>query len=198
MEQGLKELKYKPNPISIYHGTPCGSIKQFTILDNARSRLDYGKGVYFTTNREQAKKWSVHGTGVNNGYVYEVKLDYRLILQGAYTLKQFLYYNDEFINTYTFCRTYGKDAIAIQGYDIIYGLMIDGKGDLIIKECDDFELGKISKIELKRKLQALQNSDQLCIKNKELLHSMVINNIYKTEVIKGRSKSDERNIIWKK
>lgn len=198
MSQGLKELKYKPNPISIYHGTPCESIRQFTILADARSRLDYGKGVYFTTNREQAKKWSVRGEGVSNGYVYEVKLDYRLILQGKFRLKQFLEYNDEFINTYTYCRTYGKDFDTILGYDVIYGLMIDGKGDAIIKECGDFALGKISRTELKRKLHILQDSDQLCIKNTELLHRLEIRKIYKTEVIKGRSKSDERNIIWKK
>ena len=52
-------------------------------------------------NIEQAKKWSVRGNAVTHGYVYETYLDYALIQNGLVKLKQFLGYDDEFIDTFT-------------------------------------------------------------------------------------------------
>jgi hypothetical protein len=152
--------------------------------------------LYFTTNLEQAKKWSVRGNGVTHGYVYKTCIDYSLINNGKIRLKEFLEYNDEFIDTFTYCRTYGKNPGSIKGYDIIYGLIVDSNGSTIYKICDEYAKGKIGKIDVKRELKTLNMSDQICIKNKKLINSLRIIDIKETQVIKGRNKIDERNITW--
>ena len=198
-EQKLKPLRTRLNPITLYHGSPEPNILQFGIIPGkARSRTDYGLGIYFTTNREQAKKWSVRGSGVNHGYVYETHLDYRMILNGTFKLKEFLEYSDEFIDTFTFCRSKGFNPSNISGYDIIYGLMIDSNKETINHVCDDYSLGKVSRGYVKQKLKTLEMSDQICIKNPNLLNLLQISRVDETYVIKGRSKSEERNILWKK
>lgn len=42
--------------IKLYHGSPYPNIEKFEITARTRRHTDYGLGVYFTTNREQAKK----------------------------------------------------------------------------------------------------------------------------------------------
>nr|DAG01625.1 MAG TPA: Protein of unknown function (DUF3990) [Siphoviridae sp. ct87j35] len=184
--------------IKLYHGSPYPNIKKFEITARTRSRTDYGLGVYFTTNREQAKKWSVRGNDVTHGYVYETCLDYTLIQNGTVKLKQFLGYDDEFIDTFTECRTHGTDPTNIKGYDIIYGIMIDSNGTEIYNACDAFAKGKISREKLKIRLKALTGADQVCIKNNKLLKSLKIVKVEETCVIEGRSKAQGGNIIWKK
>lgn len=184
--------------IKLYHGSPYPNIEKFEITARTRRHTDYGLGVYFTTNREQAKKWSVRGNAVTHGYVYETYLDYALIQNGLVKLKQFLGYDDEFIDTFTQCRTYGTDPTNIKGYDIIYGIMIDNNGTEIYSACDDFAKGKISREKLKIRLKALTDADQVCIKNNNLLKSLNIVKVEETCVIKGRSKDQGGNIIWKK
>ena len=198
-EQKLKPLKFHMNPIKLYHGSPYPNITKFQIIESlSRSRTDYGLGVYFTTNREQAKKWSVRGAGVNHGYVYETQLDYRIIQSGKYKLKEFLEYNDEFLDTFTYCRSRGENSANIVGYDMIYGLMIDSKKEIINSTCDDYAVGKINRIDVKRKLKTLDMSDQICIKNSELLNQLKITGVDQTFIYPGRSKYEERNILWKK
>lgn len=76
--------------------------------------------------------------------------------------------------------------------------MIDSNGTEIYSACDDFVKGRIHKEEVKIRLKALDNADQVCIKNKGLLKQLKITNIEETYLIRGRSKADGRNIIWKK
>ena len=198
-EQKLKPLRFNMNPIPIYHGSPYSDITQFKIINGlSRNLTDYGLGVYFTTNREQAKKWSVRGEGVKHGYVYETHLDYRLFLNGTFKLKEFLDYSDEFIDTFTFCRNRGCDPSSILGSDIIYGLMIDSNKETINAVCDDYSAGKVDRLYVKRKLKTLDMSDQICIKNPNLLNMLHISRIDETFVYPGRSKTEERNILWKK
>lgn len=193
----IPPLKFKPNPITLYHGSPY-IINQFVVSQYARSRTDYGLGVYFTTNREQAKKWSVRGNGTKHGYVYEVHLDYRLIQNGQISLKEFLDYSDEFIDTFTVCRTYGISPDNIKNVDVVYGVMIDSNKDRINQICEDYALGKIDRVTVRRNLKLLKESDQVCIKNNTLLQALKIHRVDETYVLSGRSKNEERNILWRK
>lgn len=79
IENNIRQEYENSSFIRLYHGSPYSDIQMFEINNKARSRTDYGMGVYFTTNREQAKKWSIRGNGVTHGYVYETQLDYTLI-----------------------------------------------------------------------------------------------------------------------
>jgi len=44
--------------VTLYHGTSNGEIDKFT-LNQGRTDVDFGKGVYFTTKLQQAIDWSV-------------------------------------------------------------------------------------------------------------------------------------------
>lgn len=193
----LRPLLLHPNPVTLYHGSP-DIIPKFQITDKSRSRTDFGLGVYFTTNREQAKEWSIRGAGVKHGYVYEVKFDLRTIKSGTVRLKSFLDYNEEFIETFTYCRAFGTNPDNIKGYDMIYGLMLDSGGYTIQEICDGYTLGKYTMQQVKSKLMTFENKDQICIKSQDILDNLKIERVYETYLLGSYTKSRKENIRWKK
>lgn len=107
--------------MKLYHG----SNKLYTYLDGGKSKKDndFGKGLYFTTNFNQALKW-VNKKGKGNGYIYEIDIDLsnpslNIISYKDEDLKEILY----------LCRNETEEVAEdeIEGFkeaDIIYGNML--------------------------------------------------------------------------
>lgn len=165
--------------VTFYHGTPVKDLKRFDIT-KARSTLDYGKGIYFTTNEEQAKEWSLKHDA-KEGAVYEVKIDLSRL-----KIKTFTSYTDEFINTFCFCRVGLEEMVALEEYDAVYGLMLDHYREKIFKFTNDYVYNGISAATVRANISAFEERDQLCIKKQEVLDSIPIHRIMYTKRIDAK------------
>lgn len=166
----LKSIYTYGNNIILYHGTTVRDIAKFDLSKSRDTFLDYGKGIYFTTNEEQAKQWATRHSSV--GVVYTVRID----LSGL-KIKQYLNYSNEFINTFCLCRAgLESDVKEIQGYDAIYGCMIDNDRETIVKIVNDYVLGATEQ-QVRSSIKLLNAKDQFCIKTQEVLDKISILNI---------------------
>lgn len=170
--------------MKIYHGSSDRTIKKFE-LNNAKARtaLDFGKGVYFTSKFEQARAWSCKYT--ETGAVYECDIDFSdLILQYNNTE------NDDLLYLLCFCRI-GLEDIAsevAEGFDdadVIVGLMLDGTVKDFYRIAEQFIEGDLTFEELKEKtiIYDDQKRNQFCLKTKkafELLNNG-LSRVYFTE-----------------
>ncbi len=190
----LVDLRTRKTPrgtVVLYHGSSCMDIEKFDI-QYSRDYLDFGVGMYFTTNREQAMLWSI--TKSRFGAVYEVEIDLDQV-----DLKQFLRYDNEFINTFCLCRAgFEPDANAIKGYNAIYGYMIDNDRAAIVKSTNDYVIGKATEAEVRNSIRVFESKDQLCIKEQWILDQMQIKWKGITEKVDGFPRGDRRSVKWKK
>lgn len=188
----LKDIQKPRRILRLYHGTPKLDIDRFDIIYSRSSFLDFGRGIYFTTNEEQAMLWSIKQSNV--GAVYTVEID-----TSKLKLKQYLNYSDEFINTFCLCRAGLEDIVSeIEGYNSIYGYVIDNDKDGIIKYTNDYALRKVTAAQVRAKIRIYENKDQLCIKSQDILDKMVIKSVRYTQYVNGYPRNDRRAVKWKK
>ncbi|WP_026523461.1 MULTISPECIES: DUF3990 domain-containing protein [unclassified Butyrivibrio] len=167
----------KNSMIKLYHGSPCQNITKFNI-DYSRNELDFGKGIYFTTDEEQAKQWSLKGN-VGSGAVYEISINPSLM-----NIKRYTTYSDEFIETFCLCRVGLEDTIPdLCKYDAIYGYMLDHDSSRIIKYTNDYVMGIADAATVRANLRLFDHRNQFCIKKQELLDSLKIHRIMFTKRI---------------
>lgn len=106
----------------VYHGSDA--IVSSPDVDHSYRSLDFGKGFYVTTNREQAVRWArrkadLHGN--NSGYVnvYEFSEEYV-----SFKVKTFTEDLDEWIDFVCDCRDGGN---TYQNFDLIIGKVANDK-----------------------------------------------------------------------
>lgn len=190
----LADLRTRKNPrgkVTLYHGSACMDIERFDV-HYSRNYLDFGTGMYFTTSREQAMLWSITKSGF--GAVYEVEIDLNTV-----QLKQFLKYDNEFINTFCLCRAgFESEADAIKGYNAIYGYMVDNDRAAIVKSTNDYVIGKASETDVRNSIRVFESKDQLCIKRQDILDQIQIKWKGITEKVSGFPRGDRRSVKWKK
>lgn len=61
--------------IKLYHGTNNRDIEQFKIIYREENPPDFGAGLYFTSNFEQAKQWSCSKSNIGAIYEIDIYLD---------------------------------------------------------------------------------------------------------------------------
>lgn len=144
--------------MEVYHASAAKVEKPDTL--HSREFLDFGKGFYVTTLREQAIKYAERF--VRRGQeawlnVYELDDSYT-----TYKVKVFPSYDEEWLEFVAECRK-GR----VEGdYQIIIGGIAN---DRIFRTIDLYFAGDITKEEALRRLLFEQPNDQICIRSQEVI-----------------------------
>ena len=144
--------------MEVYHASAVKVEKPDTL--HSREFLDFGKGFYVTTLREQAIKYAERF--VRRGQeawliVYELDDSYT-----TYKVKVFPSYDEEWLEFVAECRK-GR----VEGdYQIIIGGIAN---DRIFRTIDLYFAGDITKEEALRRLLFEQPNDQICIRSQEVI-----------------------------
>lgn len=156
--------------MKLYHGSSSRNITAFS-FKNARAECDFGKGVYFTTNFEQAKAWACKHS--STGAVYECDID----LSGFRVLS----YNkldDDLAFVLYLCRQ-GLEELAaddideFRNADVIAGAMLDGNVPGFKEIAEKWSFNEISYSEFYDQINLYKNDyNQVCIKTKEALETI--------------------------
>ena len=189
---GLKDIQKPKRMLTLYHGSPNMNIKKFDISYSRKSFLDFGIGIYFTTNIEQAMLWSIKKSTI--GAVYEVPFIFSEL-----NVKQYLTYSNEFIKTFCLCRAgFEKEVFEIADCDAVYGYVIDNDKEVIVKKTYDYAIGKITEANVRSSIRLMEGKDQVCIKKQSILNKMMVKNIRLNERVKGFPPGERRSVKWKK
>lgn len=186
----LRDLQKPRRIIKLYHGTPVDNIEKFDISASRKSFLDFGVGIYFTTNEDQAMLWSIKHS--DNGVVYEVEID-----ASKLNILQYLTYSNDFIHTFCFCRAGFEDILTELGKcDAVYGYVIDNDKEAITTKTNDYVLGLATPASVRNSIKVYDDKDQLCIKSQEVLDGIKIKRKRYTKYIQGYPRNRREAVKW--
>lgn len=144
--------------MKVYH-TSATTVQHPDVL-HSREYLDFGKGFYVTTLREQAVKYAerfiLRGREAWLN-VYELK-----DIEENYSVKHFLAYDAEWLDFVTECRK-GTDAT---NHDVVVGGIANDK---VFRTIDLYFAGDIGKDEALRRLKYEKPNNQICIRSQQVL-----------------------------
>lgn len=127
---------------------------------HSREFLDFGKGFYVTTLREQAVKYAerflLRGRPAWLS-VYELK-----DVPVQHSVKTLLAYDSEWLDFVTACRK-GADATS---YDVVIGGIANDK---VFRTIDLYFAGDIGKDEALRRLKYEKPNNQICIRSQQVI-----------------------------
>lgn len=153
--------------MNLYHGG-LEVIAIPKILDSQRF-LDFGKGFYTTTNREQAENWAIikkRRAGKNSQAIVSVYiLDDHLLNDEKYKVRIFPKANEEWLNFIISNRTGSQQY----DYDIVKGAVAN---DTLYATLSLFEAGLLSKKETIVRLKTHQLFDQISFHNPYVLKEL--------------------------
>ena len=172
--------------MKLFHGSSSRNIGKFNFRHCRKSGTDYGKGVYFTSNFEQAKEWSCKHS--KTGAVYECDVDLSQFLIKEYPKKE-----EDLLYIIFFCRMNFEDIAcdAVDDFekaDVISGLMLGGNIKKFKLWANRFNRGDIGFDEFSKRVKLFKNGyDQICIKNQAALNKVnaSIEKVYYTEKSKN-------------
>lgn len=190
--------------MKLYHGTHCRNIKNFDVK-YSRDKTDFGKGIYFTTNFEQAKEWSCRNK-IKRGAVYECDIDL-----SEFEILNYDEPDEDLLYVLYLCRI-GIEEIALEcvekfdSADIVIGTMLDGGIQDFNDWAEAFNKGDITEDEFctKVRLYGKQNN-QICVKTEDTLENInqsitkiyytkkSVNGSIKVEKIRSLSAKIEKN-----
>ncbi len=128
---------------------------------HSRDKLDFGKGFYLTTIREQAIRYSLRFKRRNlEAYLNIYELDDDL---STFNIKTFNHYDEEWLDYVALCR---KGEITIPKYDAVSGGVANDK---VFNTVDLYFAGLITKEEALGRLKYEKPNHQMCILNGEML-----------------------------
>lgn len=144
----------------VYHASPY--IISNPDVIHSRDYLDFGKGFYLTTLREQAEKYAqrfkLRGKDAFIN-IYELNDN-----QGSLSVKIFQHYDEEWLDFVASCRRNIDDST----YDIVIGGIANDK---VFRTIDLYFSGDMTKDEALRKLKFEQPNNQLCIRTQTAIDS---------------------------
>ncbi len=153
--------------MKLYHGG-LDVIASPRILDSQRL-LDFGKGFYTTTNREQAENWALikqKRVGQNSKAIVTVyELDDHLFDGVNYKVLIFPKANEEWLDFIISNRTGSQQY----DFDIVKGAVAN---DTLYATLSLFEAGLLSKKETIVRLKTHQLFDQISFHNREVLKEL--------------------------
>lgn len=148
----------------VYHGTTM--IIKRPQVKCAKDYLDFGRGFYVTTYREQAEKWAKRKSirqnrdAVVNIYELNEKIEGLKILT-------FENENERWLDFVCACRRGEK---LYESYDIIIGNVAN---DDVFKTVDMYFRGVWDKNRTIKELRYYKMNDQICIVNQEILDKVL-------------------------
>lgn len=168
--------------MEIYHGSPNRGIKEFD-FSYSRPCSDYGRGVYFTTNFEQAMEWSCRHSEEGAVYGCEIHEDDLKIM------KIFTREDEDLMYILYLCRIELEEIVndSVNGFDdcdVIWGSMLAPETEVFVENAELFNEGELSFAEFSEKVKLFDDRhDQLCIKSMYALQKIndSINKIYYTQ-----------------
>lgn len=148
----------------VYHGTTVKVEKPDVTF--SKQYLDFGKGFYVTTYRQQAEKWAFRkslrqkaGAVVNSYEMLEDLSEYKAL--------SFEEENEKRLDFVCACR---KGENVYQSYDIIIGNVAD---DDVFKTVDMYFRGIWDKERVLKELRYYKMNNQICIVNQEVLDKVL-------------------------
>ena len=177
--------------MKFYHGTDNRNIERF-VMFNKSPKKDFGKGVYLTTNIEQAKEWSCKYSVT--GAVYEFDINLENLKQLDLSNVEDLYY------VIYLCRINLEDIAKetidnFDNADIVSGFMLDGSIGDFEKIAELFNEGELSYDEFYSKINMFdKDKNQICVKTEQGL-AEINAGIVKKYYTKIEKKSNERKKI---
>ncbi len=157
----------------VYHGSTTDV--PIPDLNHSKKYLDFGKGFYLTTYRQQAEKWAIRKavrtqkSAILN--VYEIPDSWDGI-----NVLHFEELDDQWLDFVFSCRR-GDDCY--KSYDVIIGSVAD---DDVFKTIDMYFRGIWDKERVLRELKFFQKNDQICITSIEALSRVKFLEAVKLEV----------------
>lgn len=143
----------------IYHTSPF--IVEKPDICHSRDYLDFGKGFYATTIKEQAVKYAQRFILRDmNAYlnIYDLSEDF----EEHYSDKRFPGYDGEWLDFVARCRK-GSDTT---GYDLVIGGIANDK---VFRTIDLYFSGDITKNEALSKLEYEHPNNQLCLRSQSII-----------------------------
>ena len=130
-------------------------------VEHSRDKLDFGKGFYLTSIREQAVRYAERFTRRGKpAYINEYELDDNI---DDFSIKQFPSYDEDWLDYVAMCR---KGNLETNLYDAVSGGIAN---DNVFNTVDLYFAGVITKEEALGQLQYETPNHQLCILNGEML-----------------------------
>ena len=172
----------------LYHGSPNKNIKKFKIISRENNTPEFGDGLYFTTNLEQAKEWSCYKS--KTGAVYEIEIDLEK-LKGKKLENDDLFFYLFYLNRIDLKELVDECLDELNGLDYIFGKMIKNI-DEFKENAEKFNEGDIELEEFKKLTKWFGNGyNQYCFKSKEAIDLVnksikkihYISRVYKTTKI---------------
>lgn len=133
----------------------------------SKNYLDFGKGFYLTTFREQAEKWAMR-KALRKQKVAVINVYQLSDVLNQYKILRFDKENDKWLDFVCACRN-GKAVY--QKYDIIMGPVAN---DDVFKTVDLYFRGIWDKQKTLNELRYYKMNDQICITNQEVLKNELI------------------------
>ena len=151
--------------MTVYHGS-IGEIKKPDV-SFSKNYLDFGKGFYVTTLRNQAEKWALRKAdrtekGIATVNIFELTDD----LSG-YKILDFKSENEEWLDFVCSCR---KGSEIYKNYDVIIGAVAD---DDVFKTVNMYFRGLWDKKKTLEEIRYYKTSNQICITNQEILNKIL-------------------------
>ncbi len=146
--------------MKLYHGSDKKII--CPKLEYARDNLDFGKGIYFTTYKEQAEKWAMRKklrygkSAIVNVYHFEIDSSIIRVMDFKEETEQWLDY-------VLACR---KGSNIYKQYDIVIGPVAD---DDVFKVIDFYSKGIWTKERVIKEIRYFKKNNQVCILNQTII-----------------------------
>ena len=145
----------------VYHGSYF-EIKHPNI-EFSRDALDFGKGFYVTSIKEQAINWAgKFKLRRKKSYINIYNLDLATIKE-QYKINEYLTYSEEWLDFILACR--GGSDVYLEN-DIIIGGIAD---DRVYNTIELYEDNLINKEEALKRLRYYKPNNQICIVNQEVI-----------------------------
>lgn len=151
--------------ITLYHGSYIAVTSPFVKV--GRKMVDFGQGFYLTKLREQAESWAktiAERKGrMAKPILSTFEFDYDTLINAEYRIKQFEFYDLEWLDYVVDCRQ-GGDMQNL--YDIVEGGVAN---DNVIDTVEDYENGIITADQALGQLAYKKVNHQICILNQEIV-----------------------------
>ena len=153
--------------MKLYHGST--HIVQYPVIMDIQRLLDFGKGFYTTTSKEQAEKWAIvkqKREGVNSKAIVNIyEIDDQLLTNKDYVVKIFAKANEEWLDFIISNRTDRLD----HDYDIVKGAVAN---DTLYRTLSLYESSVLTKEETIKRLKTHTLFDQISFHNQKLLKEL--------------------------
>ena len=151
--------------MTVYHGSTIEITKPDVSF--SKSYLDFGKGFYVTTFKDQAEKWALRKADrVENG-IATVNVFEMIENLSDYKVLDFKSENEEWLDFVCDCR---KGAEIYKNYDIIIGAVAD---DDVFKTVNMYFRGLWDKKRTLEEIRYYKTNNQICITNQSVLDKIL-------------------------